>query len=87
MRRLTPRLLTLFGLLMLAACGTNPAALGITGPSPGGKAAGASVVPRPPPPDTEGATEAPGIPGNMGRTYSPSVAPTYGTDGSFFGYN
>lgn len=83
MPRLTLCLLALSTLIALVGCTANPAALGITGPSP----QGSTAVPRPPPPDTEGATEAPGIPGNMGRSYSPSVGPSYGTDGRYFNYN
>jgi hypothetical protein len=76
-------ILALSSLVALAGCSENPAALGITGPTPQGSMA----VPRPPPPDTEGATEAPGIPADMGRSYSPSVGPSYGTDGRYFNYN
>ncbi|MBV8573886.1 MAG: hypothetical protein JOZ58_02455 [Acetobacteraceae bacterium] len=83
MPRLTLQLLALASLVALPACGTTPAALGITGPSP----QGSTAVPRPPLPADQGATEAPGIPANMGRTYSPAVGPSYGTDGRYFNYN
>jgi len=83
MPRLKLCLLGVSSFVALAGCGMNPAALGITGPSP----QGSQAVPRPPPPDIGGATEAPGIPGSMGRSYAPSVEPSYGTDGRYFNYN
>ena len=61
--------------LFLAACGTNPAALGITG----------APMAEPPPDPGETQTGIPGAP-NTGTQLSPSLGPNTGA-GKFWGYN
>jgi hypothetical protein len=62
-------------LLILAGCGANPAALGITG---------GSTVEQPPDPG-EVQTGIPGSP-QTGTQYAPSLGPNTGA-GKFWGYN
>jgi hypothetical protein len=61
--------------LCLAACGTNPAALGITG----------APMPEPPPDPGETQTGIPGAP-LVGTQISPSMPANTGA-GKFWGYN
>ena len=61
--------------LFLAACGTNPAALGITG----------APMPEPPPDPGETQTGIPGAP-LVGTQISPSMPANTGA-GKFWGYN
>ena len=73
-----PLLLTLC-LLALAGCGTDPKALGITGP-------GQFTVPQPNPTLESGGNPIPGV-ATMGTFYGPTIgAPQSGTSG-FWGYN
>jgi hypothetical protein len=66
----------LFTLLsLLSACGSNPAALGITG----------APIPTPPPDPGETQTGIPGAP-LTGTQIAPSQPPNTGA-GSFWGYN
>jgi hypothetical protein len=69
------RFIILSLLLVLAACGTNPAALGITG---------AAIPPAPVDPG-EAQTGIPGAP-NTGTQYAPSMPANTGA-GKFWGYN
>jgi hypothetical protein len=62
-------------LLLLASCGTNPAALGITG----------APIPTPPPDPGETQTGIPGAP-NTGTQYAPSMPANTGA-GKFWGYD
>jgi hypothetical protein len=62
-------------LLLLTGCGTNPAALGITG---------APITPPPPDPG-ETQTGIQGAP-QTGTQYAPSLPPNTGS-GKFWGYN
>jgi hypothetical protein len=62
-------------LLLLAACGANPAALGITGAS----------IPTLPPDPGEAQTGITGAP-QTGTRYSPNLPPNTGA-GKFWGYN
>jgi hypothetical protein len=62
-------------LLLLAACGTNPAALGITG----------APITTPPPDPGETQTGIPGAP-ETGTQYAPNLPPNTGA-GKFWGYN
>lgn len=66
-----------------AGCSGSPAAFGITGP--GGP--GASAAPSTPASADDALVAAPGTPRNFGTDYAPSVAPTYGPDGRYYGYN
>ena len=61
--------------LLLAACGTDPAKLGITG----------APMAEPPPDPGETQTGIPGAP-NTGTQLSPSLGPNTGA-GKFWGYN
>jgi hypothetical protein len=72
-RSMRPILLLL--LLCLAACGTNPAALGITG----------APIPKPPPDPGETQTGIPGAP-QTGTQYAPNLPANTGA-GNFWGYN
>jgi hypothetical protein len=69
------RLIMLALLLLVAACGTNPAALGITG----------AAIPVPPPDPGETQTGIPGAP-SRGTDYAPNLPPNTGA-GKFWGYN
>lgn len=62
-------------LLLLAGCGTNPAALGITG----------AAMPAPPPDPGESQTGITGAP-RTGTQYAPNLPPNTGA-GKFWGYN
>jgi hypothetical protein len=62
-------------LLLLAACGANPAALGITG----------APIPTPPPDPGETQTGIPGAP-QTGTQYAPNLPANTGA-GKFWGYN
>lgn len=62
-------------LLVLAGCGGNPAALGITG----------APIPAPPPDPGETQTGIPGAP-QTGTQYAPNLPPNTGA-GRFWGYN
>lgn len=61
--------------LFLAACGADPAALGITG----------AGIPPPPPDPGETQTGIPGAP-QTGTQYAPNLPPNTGA-GKFWGYN
>jgi hypothetical protein len=61
--------------LFLAACGTNPAALGITG----------AAMPEPPPDPGETQTGIPGAP-SIGTRLAPMLPANTGA-GKFWGYN
>lgn len=67
----------------LCACSGSPAALGITGPN-GSRGAAAPGTPTA---GDDAAIQPPGDPTDFGQRYSPSFAPTYGSDGRFYGYN
>ncbi len=67
---------------LLSGCSGSPTALGITGPNGPNVAA-----PGPPPASDDAAIPPPGDPSDFGTRYSPSVAPTFGSDGRFYGYN
>lgn len=69
------RFIILSLLLLLAGCGTNPAALGITG----------AAIPAPPVDPGEAQTGIPGAP-NTGTQYRPNLPPNTGA-GKFWGYN
>lgn len=62
-------------LVLLAGCGANPAALGITG----------APVPSPPPDPGETETGIPGAPSH-GTQYAPNLPANTGA-GKFWGYN
>lgn len=81
--------------LGLVACSGSPEKLGITGPGMGGPAAMSSTV-APPAPDSAVGTgpaqddtliQPPGTPTDFGNRYSPTVGPSFGTDGRYYGYN
>jgi hypothetical protein len=69
------RTITILLVLLLAGCGANPAALGITG----------AGIPAPPPDPGEIQTGIPGAP-QTGTQYAPSIGPNTGA-GKFWGYN
>jgi hypothetical protein len=69
------RFIILSLLLLLSACGTNPAALGITG----------AAIPAPPPDPGEEQTGIRGAP-ERGTQYAPNLPPSTGA-GKFWGYN
>ncbi len=71
----TMRFIMLSLMLILAACATDPAKLGITG--------AATHVPPPDPGETQ--TGIPGAP-QTGTQYAPNLGPTTGA-GKFWGYN
>ena len=62
-------------LLLLAACGADPASLGVTG----------AAIPPPPPDPGETQTGIRGAP-SIGTQYAPNLAPSTGA-GKFWGYN
>jgi hypothetical protein len=62
----------------LAGCGMSPASLGVTGPGNAPKS-----VAKPTSDDAE--LPVPGIPPQAGETYSPSLVPTYGQNGRYYG--
>lgn len=69
------RFIILSLLLLLAACGANPAALGITG----------AAIPAPPADPGEAQTGITGAP-RTGTQYAPNLPPNTGA-GKFWGYN
>jgi hypothetical protein len=86
--------------LGLAGCAGAADALRITGPSGSGAASPAGSAPsatellpgvsNPPlsnPGQDDTAIQPPGVPSDLGNRYAPSVGPTYGSDGRFYGYN
>ncbi|HKM61969.1 MAG TPA: hypothetical protein VJY39_05705 [Acidisphaera sp.] len=67
-------------LLALAGCGTTPATFGITGPGTG------PGPTRPPPTSDDAALPSPGgVAPGAGTTYGPSMVPSYGTNGRYYG--
>ena len=64
----------------LAGCGTSPASFGITGPgtSPGGLAARPST-------DDAALPSAGGVVPASGATFAPSMVPTFGSNGRYYG--
>ena len=82
----------------LAGCVASPKSLGITGPGNAGLGAqpmapSASALdpdaskPTENPAQQDTAIPAPGVPSDFGARYAPSVGPSYGTDGKYYGYN
>lgn len=82
------RALWLVSALGVAGCTTGPVALGITGPNPTGQTPsgnyGAVAIPSVTNPD-DAAVLPPGQPVDEGGPNAPSVVPTYGPNGRYYG--
>ena len=86
-----------FGVLALGlpSCAGSPGQLGITGPGPSGPATQASTPGAPAadsaagsgPAQDDSAIQPPGEPTDFGNRYAPTVGPSYGSDGRYYGYN
>jgi hypothetical protein len=84
MTRPVSRVLLLTALAaLLPACSGSPAPFGLTGPNGSQGAA----LPATPPSGDDAAIPSPGNPTDFGVRYSPSIEPTFGSDGRFYGYN
>ena len=67
----------------LSACSGSPAALRHHRP----ERQPAATLPGTPPAGDDAAIQPPGDPTDFGVRYSPSIDPTFGSDGRFYGYN
>lgn len=77
-----PGLLILFA-AWLGGCGYTPRQLGITGPG----TAHTELPSRASEVETDAIIPAPGLPADFGARYAPSMVPTYGQNGRYYGYN
>ncbi len=67
----------------LGGCGYTPQQLGITGPG----TAHTDLPSHASETETDAIIPDPGLPAGFGDRYAPSMVPTYGQNGRFYGYN